>query len=99
MDEIKTLIDFVQNIGFVGLLILLAFPKTRKFLGFNGNSENKDEEKTHGVTQEELAATLKEALTYDKPDRPALVARIPVICNDIRSIREDISWIKGKLDV
>ena len=39
---------------------------------------------------EALTEALKNALTYDKPDRPALVARIPVICNDIR-------WIKWLL--
>lgn len=37
-----------------------------------------------------LANILKEALTYPGDDRPALVARIPVICNDVR-------WIKRAL--
>lgn len=36
-DAIKTFVDAIQSIGFVGLLILLAFPYTRKKLGFNGN--------------------------------------------------------------
>lgn len=43
---------------------------------------------------EKLAKALKEALTYDGTDRPALVARIPVICNDIRSIKESVQELK-----
>lgn len=31
---------------------------------------------------------LQKALTYDGADRPALVARIPVICNDVREIKD-----------
>ena len=38
MEELKLFIGFIQSIGFTGLLVLLAFPKTRKWLGFNGNS-------------------------------------------------------------
>ncbi len=38
----------------------------------------------------ETIQALHEALTYSGGDRPALVARIPVICNDIR-------WIKNAL--
>ena len=37
--------------------------------------------------EEKLIKALREALTYSGEDRPALVARIPVICNDIREIR------------
>lgn len=42
MQELKTFIDFIQGIGFVGLLILLAIPKSRKWLGFNGNGHSND---------------------------------------------------------
>ena len=52
----------------------------------------------------QLINALKEALTYDGGDRPALVARIPVICNDIRQLREGMielknnqAWIKWLL--
>ena len=38
MEEIKTFISFVESAGFIGLLVLLAFPKSRKWLGFNGNN-------------------------------------------------------------
>ncbi len=48
---------------------------------------------TQGL-QPTLIESLKEALIYPGNDRPALVARIPVICNDIREIRRDIWWVK-----
>lgn len=60
------------------------------------------------IGHEQLVSALKAALTYDGPDRPALVARIPVICNDIRDLKiavanmekmtikqtGDIKWLK-----
>jgi len=37
MEElIKPALDFIQSIGFIGLLTILAIPKLRKFI-FNGN--------------------------------------------------------------
>lgn len=98
MDEIKTLIDFVQAIGFTGLLILLALPKTRKFLGFGGEEINSDE------IAKTIADDIRRDFEYDKPDRPALIARIPVICSDMKMMREkqeemaeDIAYIKGRI--
>lgn len=48
---------------------------------------------------ERLVDALKKALQYDGTDRPALVARIPVICNDIRLIKERgdsiMNWIRA----
>ncbi len=99
MEELKTLIDFIQGIGFVGILIVLAIPKTRRLLGFDGGS---------GITPEQL----REALTDNSTDHPALVARIPLICTeqikirvqidkmaeDISGVREDISYLRGKAD-
>ena len=41
---------------------------------------------------ENLAKVLREALTHDAPDHPALVARIPLICNDIRDIKNSMQW-------
>lgn len=40
------------------------------------------------IDENKLIEGLKKALTYDGPDRPALIARIPVICNDIRWIKQ-----------
>ena len=40
-NDIVTIIDFVQSIGFTGLLIVLAIPKLRRFF-FNGNGVEKD---------------------------------------------------------
>ena len=89
------LVDWVQGIGFIGLLVLLALPKTREWLGFNGSKNE-----IHDVLSE-----LKKELSYEAPDRPALVARIPFICKDIREIRnalsqleQDVSFIRGKID-
>lgn len=98
MEELKTLIDFVQGIGFVGILIILAIPKTRKFLGFESS----------GITPEQL----KEALVDNSGEHPALLARIPLLCTEQVKIREeivkirenlstfaaDLSWVRGKLD-
>jgi len=40
MIEITSFIDLVSNIGLMGLLTILAFPKTRKWVGFeNGKSK------------------------------------------------------------
>lgn len=90
MDEVKTIIDFIQGIGFVGLLIILAVPKARSLLGFDS-----------GITPEQL----KEALMDNSTEHPALLARIPLLCTEqvkireeITKIKEDVSWIRGKLD-
>lgn len=98
MQEITTLIDWIQGIGFVGLLILLAIPKTRNFLGFGTDLDAQNIVK-------EITDEIRRDFEYDKPDRPALIARIPVICSDMKSIREkqgemaeDLSYIKGRLD-
>lgn len=85
MDELKTIVDTVQGIGFVGLLILLAVPRSRKLLGFD-------------VDATKIVDELRKDFEYDGPDRPALIKRIPIICVDIKEMRQDISWIKGKLD-
>lgn len=72
MTEINILVDWIQSIGFVGLLTLLALPKTRKFLGF-GNGENHNEE--HDKIWQELATIrdnhlvhIKDCLTQVKTD-------------------------------
>ncbi len=92
MTELKAIIDFVQGIGFVGLLILLAVPKSRKLLGFD-------------VDATRIADEIRKDFEYDLPDRPILIKRIPVICldmkamrNDLNDLKEDVSYIKGRLD-
>jgi hypothetical protein len=47
--------------------------------------------------KEAIVEPLQQALTYDKPDRPALVARIPVICNDIKTMKDDIKSISDNI--
>lgn len=97
MVEVKTIIDFIQSIGFIGLLIILAVPRARSILGFD-----------NGITPEQL----KEALTDNSAEHPALLARIPLLCTEQVKIRqeieriagkvehmaEDLSWVRGKLD-
>lgn len=58
LEQYLPIIDLIQSGGFIGLLILLAFPKTRKWLGFNGNGSQAqiDELKEHArVANEEMA--------------------------------------------
>ncbi len=81
MDEIKTLVDLIQAGGFVGLLIILAIPKTRMLLGFE-------------VDITKIVDEIRKDFEYDGPDRPALIKRIPVICIDIKEMRQDLSTLK-----
>lgn len=38
MNEITFIIDWIQNIGFIGILVVLAIPSLRrKIFGLNGN--------------------------------------------------------------
>lgn len=46
------------------------------------------------MDEERFIKSLQKALTYEGDDRPALVARIPVICSDIRDIKSDLRWMK-----
>jgi len=65
MEEIKTFIGFIESVGFIGILVLLAFPKTRKWMGFNGNNFQPqiDELKTHAEVANEEMREVKEHLT------------------------------------
>lgn len=90
MEEIKTIIDLIQAGGLLGILTILAIPKTRRLLGFDG-----------GITPEQL----KEALMDNSSEHPALLARIPLLCTEqvkirekIEKIAEDIAWLRGKAD-
>src|SRR6185436_9287652 len=101
--DLKAFIDVIQGIGFVGLLILLAFPATRQKLGFDTKPAD---------NSEIVAAAIKKALV-DDDNSPILVkARIKRICDSIEKIEriqasnterqadmaETLSFIKGKLD-
>lgn len=94
-DEIKTLVEWLsafKDIGFVGLLTILAVPRLRWMLGFDSMSDA-------------IAVALKTAFA-DENKSPILVkAQIERICDDISEIREnqikmgeDVAFIKGKLD-
>lgn len=57
----------------------------------NATANAKEAElKAFDAMQEKMVAAIEKALTYKGNDRPALVARIPVICNDIRWIKRGI---------
>jgi hypothetical protein len=43
MEEIKLVINFIESMGFVGLLIILAVPTLRKKFGFGSESNNNSE--------------------------------------------------------
>lgn len=43
---------------------------------------------------EALVKALKEALTDNSPNGWALLNRVPLICNDIRDIKNDMRWMK-----
>ncbi len=79
MEGITTFIGYIESIGFVGLLIVLAIPKLRKWFGFNGNGNYQpqiDELHEHAKTANSEMGEIKE---------------------HVATIREDISFIKGKL--
>ncbi len=46
-----------------------------------------------GVKHEELVAALKEALTDNSPTGWVLLARVPIICNDVKWIKKAIFGI------
>lgn len=96
--ELVSIVELLQGGGFVLLLIFLAIPKFRQYLGF----ENKIDAEN---IVKQITDEIRRDFEYDKPDRPALIARIPVICSDVKNIREkqsemaeDLSYIKGRLD-
>lgn len=71
MQELKTAIDFIQGIGFVGILIILSIPVLRKKLGFNGNSkyqEQIDELKKHAQVANKEMGAIKESIAEIKSD-------------------------------
>ena len=65
MNEITEIISFVQDIGFIGLLIVLAIPKTRAWLGFaNGYQPQIDILTDHArVANEEMGEIKKDVST------------------------------------
>jgi len=45
-------------------------------------------------THKALVVALREALHDDTEEGSILIKRIPVICNDIRDIKNDMRWMK-----
>lgn len=54
------------------------------------------EEAKQKAAHASLVEALKEVLSDNDDDgsRPMLIKRIPLICNDIRSIKNDLRWMK-----
>jgi len=44
--------------------------------------------------KQQLVEALKIALTDHSPNGWALLQRVPLICNDIKDIRNDLRWMK-----
>lgn len=85
MNEVTIFIDWVQNIGFVGLLIVLAIPKLRQSIfGLNGYDIMKDE--INKVSQALIDHMKKEEEEMDD------------IRDKISTIQKDVAFIKGKLE-
>lgn len=87
MDGIKFFIDTIQSIGFVGLLILLAFPATRKKLGFND-----------GEGQQEQIKALQEHARVANEEMGRVEVRLDRLEIKIDRTAEDTAYIRGKLD-
>jgi hypothetical protein len=48
-------------------------------------------------THDELVAAFREAFAVDKDESPMLVQRIPLICQDIRTMKGDLAEIKDNI--
>lgn len=70
MEQVITILSFLENGGMLGLLALLAFPKTRKWLGFNGNNYQPqiDELKEHARVANEEMGVIKADISLIKSD-------------------------------
>ena len=84
MTDLAPLISMVQTGGFIGLLIILAFPTLRAKFGFGGERINVDE--LVNKIMNELA---------ENDHSPILVKnRIIRICDDVATLKADVSIIK-----
>lgn len=87
MVELASFFDVVQTGGFVGLLIILAFPNLREKFGFT--KQNGKE-----VDMDALAMALNKALVEDDHSPILVKGRIKRICDDITAMKNDIALIK-----
>jgi len=86
MNEITTLIDFIQNIGFVGLLIILAIPSLRKKI-FNGEGKIITDIRDNHLHE------IKEILKETKDDQKSCHIRIE---EKLEDIKEHLIYLKAK---
>lgn len=92
MHEIATIIQFIQDIGFVGVLIILAIPKLRqKIFGMNGYDIMKKE--MCGLADK--MSRFETRLSKHLDDEEAEMKEVHTVLSDIKS---DIAFIKGKLE-
>ena len=82
MNELIGMIDAVQKMGFVGLLIILAIPALRTKLGF-GNGDKHSEEDHKEIWK--AIADVRDNHLHE-------------IKNCLSQVKQDVAWVKGKLD-
>lgn len=90
MNEITVLVDWVRDIGLVGILITLAVPSMRKRIwGYAPDISSARDEVRNEI--QSLSHELRRHLKEEG-------AEVKEIRRDIASIEADISFIKGKLE-
>lgn len=94
--EALQIINFIQDIGFVGLLIVLAVPRLRQAIfGLNGYDRmRKEMQEIHKLMRNEHR-TLNDTLTKHMADE---AIEMKGVHDTISNIQADVSYIKGKLD-
>ena len=87
LSDVKAFIEWIPTLGVTGILALLAFPKTRNWLGF-GNG--------HGVEPTAVALHTEQIKALE---RHAEIANDEMgeIRGDIKDMKEDLGFIKGKV--
>lgn len=86
-NELKAAVDAIQAIGFVGILIILAIPKLRAFVGFSNGSEKKhqcDNRKDIDDLRGEVRAIKENHLHH--------------INESLNEVKTDVAFIKGLLE-
>lgn len=107
--DIQTIVDAISSIGFVGLLIILAIPKTRKFFGFNGDineiSENKQTQSTVNKEFKELLNAHAKRLDVANDEMGEMRDIMKEFKKDhskyiehIAEVRTDVKWIKDLIN-
>ena len=84
MNEITLLIDWIQNIGFIGVLVILAIPKLRqKIFGFNG----------YDIMKHEIERIGNALIEHMKEEQKEMKS----IKESMSNIKQDVAYIKGKM--